>query len=435
MPLSITATLTPGARAAAPGPLARDLLERPDPLDARAGASASNAADQAGRAVTVRAAGAGTRRRLSGSRWQASSSARPPADLVDELARAERARRPGRPRVRAERRISSSRSAASAPSSPTAARGAPRRARPLHADCSIATAAWFANRPSVREVGGRERLARPPCRAARARRSPLLVEERDAEDAVRRVADPLADVLRPARVLLASETAIGCPLSATPPAMPCPSGTRISFSSAARSPSATSNTQLLRRLVDEEERAARAAITLAAVSTIRCRRSEWVAGAAIVRAVAALASASRKRAASCSSFTLLSSAGDMWGWILTGWLARFKTRGGADTMRHSRRRGRVVRQRPAKPRTPVRFWSAPFAFAPEVPSLVCEQAVSPRLGVGSSFGRLEEVLERDVDERQRAPRRAARPTPRARRARRRAGRARPRPRHAPKADG
>src|SRR5215203_719831 len=33
---------------------------------------------------------------------------------------------------------------------------------------------------------------------------------------------------------------------------------------------------------------------------------------------------------------------------------------GAATMRPAWRRGRVVRQRPAKPRTPVRFWSAPL---------------------------------------------------------------------------
>ena len=34
--------------------------------------------------------------------------------------------------------------------------------------------------------------------------------------------------------------------------------------------------------------------------------------------------------------------------------------GSLDTIPTPGRRGRVVRQRPAKPRTPVRFWSAPF---------------------------------------------------------------------------
>ena len=37
-----------------------------------------------------------------------------------------------------------------------------------------------------------------------------------------------------------------------------------------------------------------------------------------------------------------------------------RERGGSVRCPLPRRRGRVVRQRPAKPRTPVRFWSAPL---------------------------------------------------------------------------
>src|SRR4029453_5203040 len=46
----------------------------------------------------------------------------------------------------------------------------------------------------------------------------------------------------------------------------------------------------------------------------------------------------------------------------------------------SRRRGRVARQRPAKPRTPVRFWSAPLTlwlYGVAVRSFMCRPSRAP----------------------------------------------------------
>ena len=89
----------------------------------------------------------------------------------------------------------------------------------------------------------------------------------------------------------------------------------------------------------------------------------------------------------------------------TGELRGRGDRKATDTIRFLGRRGRVVRQRPAKPRTPVRFWSAPSErrrrSGSRTPGAYASpKALPPRLRVGAALGRLEEVLERDVNERQ-----------------------------------
>ena len=98
--------------------------------------------------------------------------------------------------------------------------------------------------------------------------------------------------------LLALETASGIPLSATPPAIPCPSGTRNCLTSSALPPN--------RRLEDEVVPGPRrrgtarrrcAEITLAAVSTIISSTRSCVAGAATSAPMTAV----RRRSSSASS--------------------------------------------------------------------------------------------------------------------------------------
>src|ERR1700745_3912867 len=56
------------------------------------------------------------------------------------------------------------------------------------------------------------------------------------------------------------------------------------------------------------------------------------------------------------------------------------------------RRGRVVRQRPAKPRTPVRFWSAPSGYAPTMAQQsLLDETAAPLIPPRPSVKKLREA--------------------------------------------
>ena len=267
------------ARAAAPGPLARDLLGRTDPLERRQRVRARTR-------PTRRAAGLSP---ASSVRYSANA----PQDLAagGELALARLARSRARARASSSERADGQRD-----------RSSSRRAG-ARALLDRVTRLLDRDRRLVREQAERVQVARRERRRAllveqleRADHA-VLVEERHAGDAVGLVADARADVLRPARVVARARDGDRHPAERDPAGDAVAERDAELLDSSALPPNAAWKTRSPASSSMRNSAPARAEITLAAVSTIISSTRSCVAGAATSAPMTAV----RRRSSSASS--------------------------------------------------------------------------------------------------------------------------------------